>query len=594
MSKDVSQKMNVRKLVYLSFFIALNVVLVRLFSFQTPVSRMDFGFIPISLSGAMFGPFWGGVAGGLSDVLGMLFNSKGMAFFFGWTLNAILHGVFYGFFLYKKKKTVLRIFLCVVIKGILVDLILGSIWGAIFRGGMHFIGFVLWERFIVFLLKAPMEIILGYIFIKAISPHVQELKEILPKKDFVSYANSFQTVINLGLERISALLNYVGNPQDKLSVIHVAGTNGKGSVCAFLQEILTQSGKKTGKFISPNMLKVNERISVDGVKISDKDLNRLLMKIESYLAEVQKETGEIPSQFEVWTAVAFCYFLEQKCDVVVLETGLGGRFDATNVVKKPLCSVITRIAIDHVAYLGDTLSKIAYEKAGIIKDNVPLITLSQDEEAMAVLMDIANEKNASLFVTKTPKIHTPTGCYESFSYGDILELVCGISGYHQIENASLAVETALQLGISESHIREGLKSARHIGRLEQVDEHILFDGAHNLNGMLALKKSLDRYYPDSEKIFVSAFMKDKDIKESLSVFSGETFYFVSVVDNERSETPDNLCKIGEESGVFGKGFSDLKNAICAASQTGKLIVICGSLYLYQDLHKVFEKNKKKS
>lgn len=413
------------------------------------------------------------------------------------------------------------------------------------------------------------------------------------KQDFVSYANSFQTVINLGLERISALLNCVGNPQDKLSVIHVAGTNGKGSVCAFLQTILTKSGKKTGKFISPNMLRVNERISIDGEEISDKDLNRLLTEIESCLLKVKELTGEIPSQFEVWTAVAFCYFLEQNCDVVVLETGLGGRYDATNVVTKPLCTVITRIAVDHVAYLGDTVSKIAYEKAGIIKEGIPLVTLPQDEEAMAVLKQVAKEKKAPVYVTSSPEIGILQNACETFSYDGIDNLICGISGYHQVENACLAVETALRLGVSENCIRDGVEKARHIGRLELVEDGILFDGAHNLNGMLALKKSLDRYYPNIEKIFVSAFMKDKDIRESLAVFSGEAFYFTAVADNERSETPENLCKIGADIGVIATAFADLQTAISKAKKTGKMIVVCGSLYLYQDLYKIIEKNGKK-
>ena len=150
----------------------------------------------------------------------------------------------------------------------------------------------------------------------------------------------------------------------------------------------------------------------------------------------------------------------------------------------------------------------------------------------------------------------------------------------------------MQLGISEKNIREGIKNARHIGRLEQVSEDILFDGAHNLNGMLALKKSLDRYYPGVEKIFVSAFMKDKDIKESLAVFKEEIFYFVAVRENERSETPENLCKIGEASGVKAQSFTDLDSAISAAKQTGKLIVVCGSLYLYKDLWELIKKEPK--
>ncbi len=174
----MSKTTNLRRMVILAFLIALNIVLVRLLSFQTPVSRLDFGFLPISVAGAMFGPIWGGIAGGLADIGGMLFNSKGMAFFFGWTLNAVLHGVFYGLFLYKKKKTLIRILLCVLIKGIFVDLFLGSIWGAIFRGGMHLIGAVAWERFIIFMIKAPIEIITGYLFFKVLSLEVRELKEV--------------------------------------------------------------------------------------------------------------------------------------------------------------------------------------------------------------------------------------------------------------------------------------------------------------------------------------------------------------------------------------------------------------------------------
>lgn len=403
------------------------------------------------------------------------------------------------------------------------------------------------------------------------------------QNDFVRYANSFQTVINLGLGRISKLLECVGNPQNQLEVIHVAGTNGKGSVCSFLQSIMSFSGKKTGKFISPNMLRVNERISIDGVEISDSDLERLLLKIESYLPEVKETTGEIPSQFEVWTAVAFCYFLEQNCDVVILETGLGGRFDATNVVQKPLCAVITRIDIDHVAFLGDTFSQIAYEKAGIIKQGVPLVTLPQEETAYGVLENEARRKSAPFYLTEAPEVLIPKNGYEVFSYRHLSDLVCGISGYHQIENACLAIETVIRLGISDESIRQGLQTARHIGRLEFVCENILFDGAHNLNGMTALKKSLDRYYPNREKIFVSAFMKDKDIKSSLEVFQGEAFYFTTVKNNERAESPDNLCEIAKSSGVYGYAFSDLKSAIFSAIKQKKMIVVCGSLYLYQDL-----------
>ena len=405
-------------------------------------------------------------------------------------------------------------------------------------------------------------------------------------QEFIRYANSFQTVIHLSLQRILALLEYVGNPQDKLQVIHVAGTNGKGSVCSFLQSILTVSGKKTGKYISPNLLRVNERISVDGTDISDDDLKRLLHKIESYVPKVKEKVGEIPSQFEIWTAVAFCYFLEQNCDIVILETGLGGRFDATNVVNRPIATVITRIAVDHTAYLGDTLSKIAFEKAGIIKSGAPLITLPQETEAMETLAAVANEKHAEIILTKTPAVHLPKGHREVFSYGAFHRIESGLMGYHQIENACLAIETALTLKLSSQDIIKGIRMAKNPGRLELLDDRLLFDGAHNLNGMSALKYNLDRYYPDTPKIFVSAFMRDKDILSSLGVFRGETFCFTTVKENERAELPETLCTIGKQAGVYGIAFSDLEGALSYAKDSGRLIVVCGSLYLYKDLWEI--------
>lgn len=414
------------------------------------------------------------------------------------------------------------------------------------------------------------------------------------KNDFIRYANSFQTVINLGLGRVLKLLDCCGNPHEKLKVIHVAGTNGKGSVCAFLQAVCTAFGLKTGKFISPNMLKVNERISIDGVDISDEDMERLLLKIEGYIQEVEAHTGEVPTQFEIWTAAAFCYFFEHKCDVVILETGLGGRFDATNVVSKPIASIITRIAKDHVALLGDTLSQIAYEKAGIIKHECPLITLPQDDEVLSVLEREAQRKNSRVILTKEVFMHSPENCFETFSYDGMNKMTCGISGLHQVENASLAIEAAKLLGIPESIICEGIQTARHIGRLEHFNGGILFDGAHNYNGMQSLKKSLDRYYPQSEKIFIAAFMKDKEIEKSLAVFQGEEFYFTKVKNNERCESPEKLCEKGKNAGVLCSSFETLETALAKARHTGKQIVVCGSLYLYQDLYELVKKEDKNS
>ena len=186
--------------------------------------------------------------------------------------------------------------------------------------------------------------------------------------DFKKFANSFQAVARLKLEGITCLMKHLGNPQDDLKFIHIAGTNGKGSVCNFLQNIFSDAGYRTGRYTSPNLISVCERISVDGELISQVDIDRIMKVVENAAKAVEVEIGDFPTQFEIWTAAAFCYFKEQKCDIVILETGLGGVRDATNVIKPPVAAVITTIDVDHVEYLGNSLTGIAEAKAGIIKN----------------------------------------------------------------------------------------------------------------------------------------------------------------------------------------------------------------------------------
>ena len=202
---------------------------------------------------------------------------------------------------------------------------------------------------------------------------------------FVNYANGFQAVPRLGLERITYLMQLLGNPQDSLRCIHVAGTNGKGSVCAFTESMLLAAGYKVGKYISPNLVRVNERITVCREEISDGDLNALLAQIEKIIPEAEKVLGDKISQFEIWTAAAFCYFAKMDLDYVVLETGLGGEFDATNVISKNVMSVFTQIDIDHVEYLGDTIEKIATTKSKTLQadcESGVTVVSNQDETAI--------------------------------------------------------------------------------------------------------------------------------------------------------------------------------------------------------------------
>lgn len=420
---------------------------------------------------------------------------------------------------------------------------------------------------------------------------------------FTQYANSFQATARLRLESIKQLLMHLGNPQNDLKCIHVAGTNGKGSVCSFLQCILTDAGLKCGKYTSPNLINVAERISIDGTLISDAELEALLNSVQQSAELVKEEQGELPTQFEIWTAAAFCYFKEKKCDIVILETGLGGTRDATNIIPPPLCSVITRLDLDHTEYLGSTLSEIAAEKAGIIKPPHSAnakgltVTIPQRADAMSVLDRACKEMRNRLLVADHPEITKSRGFHETFSYKGLVGLECGITGFYQPENASLATEVALALGISEKNIRSGLKKARNPARFEIIQKSpaVIFDGAHNKNGIVALAGSLKHYFPVWQgATFITAFMGDKDIEGSLSalkdsgLLNNSEIFAVAVKNNPRAAKPEKLCQIAASLGIAATPFLELKNAYQAALKKNKPLILCGSLYLYKDFDEVLK------
>lgn len=360
--------------------------------------------------------------------------------------------------------------------------------------------------------------------------------------------------INLGLERISAVLDLLGNPQDKLKCIHVAGTNGKGSVCAIIDKILSKAGMKTGLYTSPHIFDYTERIKINGENISQNDFAKYIFEI---CALADKHNIHL-TEFEILTAVMFKYFADNNVDVVVLETGLGGRFDATNVIKSNLCSIITHIDLDHTERLGNTKSKIAFEKAGIIKTNCPVFTSEGYEE----IKDKADECN-SLFVMVSP-------------FEDTTNL--SLKGTCQQENLSLALAAVRYLfpQISENTIQEALKEVKHPCRFQLCREDLIIDGSHNPNGAMALRESLDFYYPDKKRCFVFGCLRNKDYKKMIEILfsKGDEIYFYHF-NNKNSCTVEEL----QNACVFpSKGFYSLDEL-----PSDRLKIVCGSFYMLNEI-----------
>ncbi len=360
--------------------------------------------------------------------------------------------------------------------------------------------------------------------------------------------------INLGLERISSVLALLGNPQDKLKCIHVAGTNGKGSVCTIIATILAKAGIKTGLYTSPHIYEYTERIKINGHDITKDDFADYIFEI----CKLADDNDIHLTEFEILTAVMFKYFADNSVEVVVLETGLGGRFDATNVIKSNLCSIITHIDLDHTERLGNTRSKIAFEKAGIIKPNSPVFTCEGYEE----IKDKADECN-SLFVLVTP-------------FEDTTNL--SLKGSCQQENLSLVLSAVRFLfpKIPENTIQEALKEVKNPCRFQLCREDLIVDGSHNPNGAMALRESLDRYFPDKKRCFVFGCLKNKDYKTMMEILfsKGDNIYFYHF-NNKNSCTVEELQSACQYPSNIFKSLDELPKDY--------LKIVCGSFYMLNEI-----------
>ncbi len=391
-----------------------------------------------------------------------------------------------------------------------------------------------------------------------------------------------------GVENMRALLARLGNPERQLKMVHVAGTNGKGSTCSMLERMLRGCGMKTGLYTSPYLMRFQERMRVNGVPIDDESLVRIASRVREATEKLLLE-GVKPTTFELGTAVALIYFAEQQADMAVIEVGLGGRLDATNVISPEVC-LIAPIGMDHTKYLGETLTEIAGEKAGIIKEGVPVaVAPQQDDAVMQVFRRKAAEKHAPLLEVCREAIEVTDADAKGakFSFrGQKAQIA--LAGQHQVENACLALSgiellRARGFDLPQEKCLDALKQAVWPGRLEWLEENLLIDGAHNPHGAKALYAYVKTHLADRRVVPVIGMMRDKDVESCVRLYADLAKDAVATqVDYPRAmpaeELKGMLAAHGMNAVAEGTIPTAIERARAIAGEDG-IVLVCGSLYV---------------
>lgn len=420
--------------------------------------------------------------------------------------------------------------------------------------------------------------------------------------EFINNAAVFGS--KLGHENIRKLLELLDNPQEGMKIIHVAGTNGKGSVCSYIANILVQAGYRTGLFTSPYLEKFTERIQIDFKNIPDDRLVTYVELLKEKINIMVTAGYNHPTFFELNTAISFLYFRDAACDAVVLEVGLGGRLDSTNIIKSPVVSVITTIGYDHMAILGDTLGEIAYEKAGIIKQGRPVVVYGDnDEEAMRVIGAKAGETGSDMIVSNFNSISNIRMNEKGyvFDYKGNKDIKINMLGKHQIKNACLAYDAAVAMGenglpVKEEDIRTGLENTVWPGRIEIINERpvIICDATHNPQGAKVLRDTLIERFNGRRIVYVMGVMKDKDYEKMAQIVLNDAYAVITVTpDWHRAldagillETIKKYCQKAYAGDTIE---SAMKTALDLVGVDG-IICTFGSLYYVADVKKFVREN----
>ncbi len=598
-----------KRLSLMAMLIALQIVLSKFLMLQLTGSiRLSIDSVPILLSGIWFGPLAGGIVGLLSDLLGtLLFPTAGM-YYPPLTAAFVLIGVCAGFLvkIVKSKNGLLRAALIVIPAEIVGSYLTKSAalsgltqlpFSALLVARALPVGSImLVNTLIVYLLDrllASKVIGLDDATSTSIVEGIVQASPIQSYSDALDYIHHVTwRGSRLGLERTRELLDRMGNPQQRLKFIHVAGTNGKGSTCAMLANTLKLAGYKTGLYISPFITRFNERMQINGVFIGDEEL----AQITEFVRPHAEAMADHPTEFELITAIAVEYFARNHADIVVFEVGMGGALDSTNVIDTPELAIITNIGLDHTRELGPTISDIARAKAGIIKPGGDVLIYDQNPEADAVFQAACREHGAKLYVTDHSRISDVSAMLTdlSFACAPYGQLHCSLVGSYQTKNAAVAI-TALEIlrskgwQISDQNLKDGLASVHWPARFEVLGHDPVFvaDGGHNPQGVSAVVESLRLHFPERKITFLIGVMADKDVLHMIDQIGPIASEFVTVTpNNTRAMRATELANLLRQLGYTATASESVESGVqLAISRAGKSGIVCalGSLYMLGDV-----------
>ncbi|MBQ2917441.1 MAG: folate family ECF transporter S component [Clostridia bacterium] len=595
-----------KKIILSAMLLSILIVLSRFFSIKSSFLVISFSFIPMMLAGIYLGPKYAAIIAGLGDLIGAILFPFG-AYFPGFTISSALMGFVYGIFLYKKpeeNRKDFKFIIQLIISSILVlggiKILLESVFLNVLYGKAYLA--IIASRLVTELIMIPVQVITIFILEKALRPFTKKYLYKEEKVGIDEYLDTFDKFTkDPNLDAMKYIMDKFNNPEKQTKFIHVSGTNGKGSICEMLAKVLDNTEYKVGKFISPHLIRFNDGIWINDKQITDEEVEEIMLPLSEVITEYNK-MHEVPVKwFEAITSLAIIYFAKQKCDLAILEVGLGGLDDCTNIVDGEI-AVIGNIGYDHVDILGNNIADIAKHKAGIIKQNSDTVIFKQ-EQIMEVIEEECKNKNSKLHVIGIEDItnYSNKGELQKFDYKTYKNVEINLKGRCQTYNACEVLEAINILKgkgfkISDEAIYNGLKTVIHRARLEVLSKNplVIFDGGHNENAIKNLEENIKEYYQDNKRVYIVSILNTKDYKtiiKNICQDKNAIFFFTSGNNKTRYVSKNKLYKEAKkylnDVNMYKEEFEDALD-ICMKVYNDRTILVIGSFYVYKDAIKYLE------